>query len=129
MIMVYIRCLKNPNLAPRLEAAITWKERFSSLSKCWGIILIFATVMGGLYSGIATPTEVGAVGSLIGLLMVFLAMGRKKCSWTELKDSVVETARINGMIFAFIFGAAIFSIFLTATGKINLIVQYIGPWE
>jgi C4-dicarboxylate transporter DctM subunit len=126
MIMVYLRCLKNPNLAPRLETAITWGERFSSLSKCWGIILIFATVMGGLYTGIATPTEVGAVGSLIGLLMVFLAIWRKKCNWTELKDSVVETARINGMIFAFIFGAAIFSIFLTATGKINLLVQYIG---
>ncbi len=116
-IMVWLRCKFNPQLAT-IGESYTWKEKFSSLGQAWGVILIFITVIGGLYSGIATATETAAVGCFVALLMALVAIGRKKSDWNKLKNAVLDTISIASMIFAFIIGAGIFSLFITLSGVI-----------
>ena len=127
--MVYARCLKNPKLAPRAEMTIGWKERMSSLVKCWGTLLILATILGGIYTGIATPTEVGAVGCFVALLLVFNAMRNGRSNWNQLSEAAIEAMKLSAVIFAFIFGSGIFSLFITATKVLPLMVELIKGAE
>ena len=123
MTMVWIRCKINPNLAP-LGDKYSWKERFSSLSKSWGVIVLFLVVIGGLYSGIATATEVAAIGCFVALIMVVLAVINKRTTWKAISFSVKDTIRVSAMVFGFIIGAGIFSLFITISSVIpDILVQ------
>ena len=125
MAMVYVRCSFNPTLAPRGKA-FTWKERFLSLSKGWGVVVIFITVIGGLYTGIATAIEVAALGCFVALVIVFISMARGRSNFLMLKNAVMDTISICAMIFAFIIGAGIFSLFITLSGIIPEAIAFVG---
>jgi tripartite ATP-independent transporter DctM subunit len=89
----------------RMNAA----ERLSALRDIWPVVLIFTVVMGGIYSGIFTPTEgagVGAVGTF--LVAVFLGGMRVK----GFIEALLETAATSALIFLILLGAGIFNAFL-----------------
>ena len=92
MAMVWTRARLNPNLAPAAEA-VTWGDRFASLKGTWSIIALFMIVMGGIYTGIVTPTEAAAAGATGAWLLGFLAS-----------------------IFALVLGAKLFVGFIAITG-------------
>ena len=66
-------------------------------------------VMGGLFTGIFTPTEAGGVGSACVLLVAVL---RKQLSWKGFVKSIDETLRTSCMVLLLIAGATIFGHFL-----------------
>ena len=111
-LVVYGRVKMNPSLAPSLPAA-SWGERFSSLKKMWGVLVIFCLIIGGIYSGAFTPTEAGGAGATFAFL---LALFMKKMNWATLKESLLETGRVTVMIFAIVVGILIFVRFLALTG-------------
>lgn len=108
MIMVYIRARHNPSLAPTI-GGFSWKERFSSLRGIWGISLLIVIVLGGIYTGIFTPIEAGAVGAL-GAFLSALILGRMK--WENLKICLLETVRTAGSILIVVAGAFVFTYFM-----------------
>ncbi len=122
--MVYIKCLVNPKLAPK-GVGFSWKERFISLYKSWGVILIFVLIIGGLYTGIATPTEVAALGCLVGFIMVILAIPSGRSSWQALWDAVIQSIGISAIIFVFFIGAGVFSLLITLSGVVTNLVAFI----
>ena len=128
MAMVNIRCIINPRLAPP-GPTYSWKEKIFSLGKAWGVVLLFVTVMGGLYTGIATAVEVAALGCFVALVMVVIAMARGKADWRMLKQAVMDTTELCAMIFAFIIGAGIFSLFITLSGIIPEAIALVGNLE
>ena len=68
MIMIMVRCWLDPSLAPPVEfpdRAALWRERWASLREIWPIIVLIVGVIGGLYAGVVTPTEGGAVGAFL----------------------------------------------------------------
>jgi TRAP-type C4-dicarboxylate transport system permease large subunit len=105
---------------------VSWNERLLSLGKAWGIILLFAVVIGGLYTGIATPTEVGALGSLIAFAMFVLAVFQGRTKWGALRRVVVESVKMQAMIFAFIVGAGLFSLMITMSGALPKMVNAVS---
>lgn len=125
MAMVNVRCTMNPKLAPPGQK-FSWKERIFSLKKGWGVAVLFVVVIGGLYAGIASAIEVAALGSFVALAMVFIAMARGKSNWVMLKDAVLDTVKLCAMVFAFIIGAGIFSLFITLSGLIPLVIEFIA---
>lgn len=122
-VMVYIRCWKNPSLAP-LSEKYSWKERMISLGRGWGVIVMFAVVVVGLYGGFITPMEVGAVACLIGLILWLIGKNRGIADWNGLKAAFVNTARLCGMIFALLIGGGLFSLFVAMSGAIAPITEY-----
>jgi C4-dicarboxylate transporter, DctM subunit len=112
MILVYIRVKRNPRLAPLMTERVTWKEKFLSLKNIWGILLLVVVVLGGIYSGVFTPTEAGAVGAFGAFLLAVFTKGQ---NWAELGQSLLDAARVTAMIFLIISGAFIFGYFLTIT--------------
>ena len=110
--MIQVRVKFNPSLAPPLPA-VPWKTRFISLKNTWGILVLLALILGGIYTGVFTPTEAGGAGATGTFLMAMLA-GRLK--WADFKQSVLDTGKATVMIFSIIVGVLIFVRFLALTG-------------
>jgi tripartite ATP-independent transporter DctM subunit len=110
----------NPESGPAAPKA-SRSDRWKAIIDIWGVLLIFILVMGGIYSGIFTPTEgagIGCVGTFL------LAITRGKMRWLGIKDVFLGTASTTGLIFLIILGAAIFSAFLGFTELPNDLAEY-----
>jgi C4-dicarboxylate transporter DctM subunit len=113
---------RNPLLAPRAERH-GWRERFDALRGVWAVILLFIFVVGGIYVGIFTPTEAGAMGAT-GALVIGLV--RQRLSAGAIGDSLVKSGRTTGAIFINIFGAVLFQQFLAITRAPQQISEWVG---
>lgn len=103
----------NPNWAPNnRDRKVPFKEKVASLKNTWTIILLILVVIVGLYGGIFTATEAGAIGAVVALL---LAAVTKKLTKKNFRDVTVETAKTTGMVVFLLVGAYTFSRFLTVT--------------
>ena len=122
MTMIYIRARRNPLMAPRGEA-FSWRERMISLKGVSGMLLIFVLVMGGLFTGIFTPTEAGAVGAFGAFL---IALYRRSLNKHTLLQALADTVRVTVMIVAILIGAMIYSHFIALSGVATTISEWVG---
>jgi C4-dicarboxylate transporter DctM subunit len=113
MIMVAIRCRVDPSQGGWGSTTRTpWKIRFSSIPRAWGIMFIAVVVMGGLYTGIFTPTEAGSIGAFVAFLAV---VGLRKGSWRDISRLLFEAGELTSQILFIILGALMFSYMLALT--------------
>ncbi len=103
---VYVRL--NPKSGP-VVASLPLSERIGSLRAVWPVVVIFCSVIGGIYLGVFTPTEAAAIGAAATAL-VAVASGR--LNWETFTSSLLETAQATGMIFLILISAEIFNGFL-----------------
>ncbi len=111
MVTVAVLCWINPQWSP-LGQRRSLKEKIAALPGFFEALLLFALVMGGLYAGIFTPTEAGAVGSCLALV---ISLARRKLTWRAFRAAVVDTLQVSCMVFVIIAGAVMFSRFLALT--------------
>ncbi len=109
LLTIFIQTRKNPNIGPP-GPKISFSEKFASLQKTGSVVGTFVLVVGGLYGGWFTPTEAGAAGALIVLLIIW---ARGKLTGKLLSSALTETALTTAMIFAILIGANIFGYFMT----------------
>jgi len=91
----------------------TWKERFTSLPPASPIFIVVAVIILFVYNPFGgdawgTPTEGGAIGAFV----VFLMALYRGMRWEQLKDALMETAKLAVMIFTIIWGVLIYVRFL-----------------
>ena len=91
----------------------TWKQRFASLPGAFPIFFVVAIIIFFIYNPFGgdawgTPTEGGALGAFV----VFLMALYRGMRWPQLKDALLETAKLTVMIFSIIWGVLIFVRFL-----------------
>lgn len=98
----------NPEAGPARPRAAR-AERWESLRHIWSVVAIFLVVMGGIYSGIFTPTEGAGVGAVATFLVAVIYGGMRL---KGLLDALVETAATSGFIFLILLGADVFNAFL-----------------
>jgi len=108
---IFVLCRINPTFGPA-GPKTTFKEKLKSLAGVIEAVAIFVLVIGGLYAGLFTPTEAGAVGVFF-TLVVTVSTGR--LNWKGLIDSVRDTLKISCMVFFLVAGAIIFGRFLAVT--------------
>ncbi|MDQ1078636.1 TRAP transporter large permease [Pseudoroseomonas cervicalis] len=121
MLAVVIQARRNPEAmppAPPLSAA----EKRAALRNVVPVLLIAATVVGGIYGGIFTPTESAAVGVVATLAV---ALARRSLSGAQLLDALRGTAETTAMIFAILLGAEVFNAFLALTQAPDLLAEWI----
>ena len=61
--------LRRPDYAPRSTETFTLREKLYSLRLAGPLILVIASIIFGLYLGVFTPTEAGAVGAAVTLVL------------------------------------------------------------
>jgi tripartite ATP-independent transporter DctM subunit len=98
--------------AGRPGPGATWKERWKSLGKVFGLLILALLVSGGIWAGWFTPVEAGGIGSA-GALIIGLAM--RRMTWKAFTDSLTDTAKLTGMVFVIVVGAQILNQFLAIT--------------
>jgi C4-dicarboxylate transporter DctM subunit len=123
--MIVIRCHLNPALAPNIEFKASWGQRFASLRDIWPLGVLIVGIIGGLYGGIFTATEAGAVGALLAFIITWL-QGRMTVSLV--KDAVLEALSSTARIFFIAVGAVLLTRFLAITGVPVYLGQVVGSW-
>ncbi|MDO5701271.1 MAG: TRAP transporter large permease [Bowdeniella nasicola] len=75
--------------------------------------ILFFIVLGGMYSGIFTPTESAAIGALAAGIMLVMERMKEgpKATVQALVEALKETAGTTSMVFAIIVGSSILSVF------------------
>jgi len=112
MIILYGWVKFNPNSALSSPAAVPWKEKISALKGIWETGVIFLLVIGGIYTGLFTPTEAAGIGATLIFLM---AIWKKKLTLRILLNSLMEALRVSVMVLFLVAGANVFSYFLALT--------------
>jgi C4-dicarboxylate transporter DctM subunit len=108
MVTIAIITARRPSAGPP-GPQTSIKEKIVSLKGTWHMLLLFILIMGGIYAGIFTPTEAGAVGAF-GALVISAASGR--LTLKRFLDSLLEATKITAMIMLLIVGAFILMKFL-----------------
>lgn len=112
MTVILVLCKRNPQLGPPGEH-VPWRQKFASLTGVWGVLALALLVIGGLYFGVFSPSEAGAIGGFGAFLIVIL---RRRLTKSVLHDTLLETARTTCLAMLIIVGAMIFNTFITTTG-------------
>ena len=111
VVTIIILCRFYPEFGPA-GPATSLADKVVSLVGVVEAVTIFVLVIGGLYLGLFTPTEAGAVGVFFTLLVSGLS---RRLSWQGLLNSIEETLKISCMVFLLVTGAIIFGRFLAVT--------------
>jgi len=111
VLAIYIWVSLRPDIAPRIEKQ-SLKKRMRSLSGLVEVLALFLLVMGGLFVGIFTPTEAGAVGAFGGLIIPLVS---RQLSWGGFLEALYSSTRTTCMILMIVAGATVFGHFLAVT--------------
>jgi C4-dicarboxylate transporter DctM subunit len=101
-----------PNVAPK-EPASTWRERLTGLGAVLPILSLMLVILGGIYLGLATPTEAAALGVVLSLALALLY---RRLTLQMLKEAVDGAARITAMVALILIFADLFDFIVGALG-------------
>ena len=105
-ILVWVKV--SPSHAPETYS-VSAAERWAGVRRIWPSGLLIFIVLVFLYTGIVTPTEVGAIGAFLAAV-IGAAFGR--LTWAGALDAFRQTVRTSAMIFMILIGATIFGYYM-----------------
>lgn len=121
---IIISCKLNPEKAPLgtgQEAKMTPQQKFKTLRDGLLTVLLIFAVLGSIISGIATPTESGAIGVVGAILLAFVF---KRFRFGLFKAAGLETAMLVSVAMWIILGATLFSNFHLLMGIQDMIAGF-----
>ena len=123
ILTVYVMIALRPKLVPPLTKLADDVPVAEPKGRVWPIGILIVVVLGGLYTGVATPTEVGALGAVAAFL---ICLGMRRLSFGSFKLATGNTLKNTAMIVTIIFGALIFGQFITMTQVIPSLLDWIS---
>jgi len=116
-----------PNSVMRADALATGTEQAhmslgEALRKLSPILLLIGVVIGGIYGGVFTPTEAGAIGAFGAFL---LTAARRKLTWASLWQVLVETGHVTATICFLIIAATMYSRMLGVAAVPGQLAQWV----
>ncbi|VVT26644.1 TRAP transporter large permease [Rhizobium sp. EC-SD404] len=128
VLMIVIAASMRPDLAPsedlpQMTMWERWRPFFVYVVPLSGI---FATVIGSLIIGIASPTDAAALGCLAA---VIASLAYRSLTWANLVEAVMETVKLTVMIMFIIAASQTFSQILSFSGATSGLIGLINGWE
>jgi C4-dicarboxylate transporter DctM subunit len=106
---------------PRMPRA-TWRERLRAFRESvWGLMLV-VVVLGGIYSGVFTPTEAAAMSAVYAFVVAVFVY--KDLSFKQVPKVLLDSANMSAMLLYIITNAVLFSYLLTS----EQIPQILTDW-
>ena len=102
---------RDPAAGPPADRC-SWRQRLDAVKGIWGVAVLFALVIGGIYGGVFTATEGAGVGAAGAFLF---ALARRTLTPRLLMEILMESTRTTAMLFAILIGAMIFTSFINFT--------------
>ena len=109
--IIIIWAKMNPDLGPP-GRRYSFNEKMKALPGIIPIAIVITVIISAIYAGWATPTEAGALGAFV-VLIIAIMRGLKL---QALNFALIETAKLVAMIFSIIWGVLIFVRFLGFSG-------------
>ncbi len=109
--IIIIWAKMNPDLGPP-GRIYSFNEKIKALPGIIPIAIVITVIISAIYAGWATPTEAGALGAFV-VLIIAIMRGLKL---QALNFALIETAKLVAMIFSIIWGVLIFVRFLGFSG-------------
>ncbi len=95
---------------PRMQKA-TWGERFQAFRESiWGLLLI-VIVLGGIYSGLFTPTEAAAMSAVYAFIIAVFVY--RDVPFKKIPKVLLDSASMSAMLLYIITNAVLFSFLMT----------------
>lgn len=116
VVMIVTRVKLNPALAPASAERHSRSELAEALREVWPLPVLVAGVIGGIYLGVMTPTEAGAVGATLATVIAVL---RGTFSISMMRRALRETAIGTSSLFIIAMGASMFTTFMGLAGLPN----------
>jgi len=113
---------RDPSTGPAGDR-VPWAQRLVVLRGVFGVLMLFVLVMGGIYSGIFTPTEAAGIGAFGAA--VFAAI-RRRLTRSVIYEILSETARTTAMMFFVLMGALVFAEFVSFSGMPEGLVDIVS---
>lgn len=113
MAMIVVRTSLNPKLAGRTDERYSLSEKLASIRDVWPLPVLISCVLGGIFTGLFSPTEAGAIGAAVAVL---IAMARRAMTWKAFKQALTFTAVGTSSIFIILVGTLFFTRFLALSG-------------
>ena len=113
VIVVILRVKLKPELAPPVDEHISLFEKLVALKETWPLLLIMLGIFGGLFSGIFTPTEAGAVGAFLACVVAVL---KRSMTWERFRNAILETVLTTAALMVIAIGANLLTRFLALSG-------------
>ncbi|MGX1101154.1 TRAP transporter large permease [Amorphus sp. MBR-141] len=95
-----------------------WAQRLRVLGRVWGVLFLFAVVIGGIYLGVFTTTEAAGIGAAVAAVFAIVRGGMRA---REIYETLLASARMTAMIFAILIGAMIFANFVNVGGILQML--------
>jgi tripartite ATP-independent transporter DctM subunit len=122
---IMMRAWLDPSIAPRTDDAPLvhgWARWGPFVQHVLPLAIIIALVIGSMLVGWATPTESAALGCIATALV---AAAYRQFTYKALKDSLIGTAAVTGMIMFIILGATTFSQILAFSGATSGLIRVV----
>ena len=100
----------------------SWRERLTATLHVWPILVMFVSILAGLYLGVFTASEAGGIGAAGAFVF---ALYRRALGWDSFVAALNEAGRTTAMLFTVAFGALIMNNFVTIAGMTNDIVSWL----
>jgi C4-dicarboxylate transporter, DctM subunit len=118
---IMLQAWRHPSVQPADPEVYTWAQKIDALKDLLPVSLLILSVIGSMYSGLASVTEAAAVG-VAGALAISVAQGLM--SWRNLGRALLSTVRTCSMIGLILLGA----LFLAKVMTMLAIPNETGQW-
>ncbi len=118
MAAIWIWAVLRPGVAPAAPP-LPMREKLRSLKSVFWVLALFGLVVGGIYTGLFTPTEAAGIGAFGALL---IALARRRLTLRGLVDTVHDSAMTTAALLTILIGALIFANFI----NIARLPQFLG---
>ncbi len=126
VLVVYVRVKLNPSLAQDVKEEISFKDKVVALKDTWPIFLIMIGIFGGLFGGVFTPNEAGAIGAFLACVVAIL---KRAMTWAAFKAAALETLVTTSALLIIAVGASLLTRFLVLSGTGDFIADFIISLE
>lgn len=114
---------RNPSQVPPADEEMTFRQKVYESRNLIPVMLLIASVLGSIYSGIATATEAAAIGVLGSLV---ISGFQKSLNWATFKASILGATRLYCMIALILAGAQFLTLSMGYIGLPRALAEWIG---
>ncbi|MBL0946436.1 MAG: TRAP transporter large permease subunit [Hydrogenophaga sp.] len=115
--------LLNPGKVPSADAGMGFAEKVRESRHLIPVVLLIGSVIGAIYSGIATATEAAAIG-VVGSLILSASQG--SLNWQSFRDALLGATRLYCMIALILAGAAFLTLSMGYIGLPRHLAEWVG---
>lgn len=113
--------IAKPNVFPKVKTSYTWKEKLVSLKDLIPIAIVAVVIIGGIFSGLFSSSEAGAIGVLVFLVFAVI----KKTPLKKIGGAIMDTIENAAMLFLILACSGMFAKFMTVSGLAPAITKLV----